>query len=60
MSSQNVPLDYDKTIFANYNINADVSEYSEQNKKVSSQHMTSQQLLMQNNTKNIYNPLYKK
>jgi hypothetical protein len=58
MSSQNVPLDYDKTIFANYNINADVSEYSEQNKKVSSQHMTSQQLLMQNNTKNIYNPLY--
>jgi hypothetical protein len=58
MSSQNVPINYDKTIFANYNANANVSEYTEQNSKLSDRHINSQQMMMQNNTKNVYNPLY--
>ena len=58
MSSQNVPIDYDKTIFANYNANANVTEYTDQNSKISSQRNNSQQIMMQNNTKNVYNPLY--
>jgi len=58
MSSINVPINYDRTIFANYNPNANISEYSAQNSKLSSQHISLQESQSQNNTTRPYNPLY--